>query len=264
MFIDKRGEGDRAYFGLHGWAGNHRTFRRLEKFMPGDAVFYTPDLPGYGGTPRPREWTVGALLEPIAEAFRSLDIDDVTLVGNCGGALTALELAMRVPGKVARAVLIDPFAFNPWYFDIFLKGEFGRRAYMTTFANPIGRFCTNQALFNRRSSTQNLTSAFEDVDHEAAIENLRLLKAMAPDERYLDKLDIAIDIAYGEKTFPAVRKGLSVWRRVFPHARVTELKGAGHEPIKEAPEALAAICFGVSPRASQNGTPKPAAAEVVH
>jgi len=246
MHIDRYGDGKRTFFGVHGWAGNAHTFRRLYAHMPPDCSFFAPDLPGYGRTPRPESLTIPYIAEELAKGIRGTGRKAVTLVGNCGGAQLALEAALRCKDCVGRVVLLDPFADLPWYFGIFLKGEFGRRAYYTTFANPIGRWLTNGALRRKRTRDNNLTEAFYRVDHATVHEYLSLLATCRPQTRY-QAVDAKIDIVYGERTFKAVKEGLQTWRELYPHARFHELAGAAHEPIKEATEALARVLFTETP-----------------
>ncbi len=242
MKVERTGDGSRAFVGVHGWAGNSRTFRRLCAYMPPDASFYATDLPGYGETPPPKDWSLDRVLEHIAEMVREVVSDDITLVCNCGGAQFGLE-TLRVHGlPVRRVVLIDPFAYCPWYFRVFTLGTFGRNAYYTTFGNPLGRFFTNNALRRRRRKETNLTAAFTRVNHEVAHRYLCFMVSLEDTFRFRG-LDVAIDIAHGDRTFKAVRSSLAIWREVFPDVRICELEGAGHEPIREATEQLAKIIF---------------------
>lgn len=246
MNVERTGSGPRAFAGVHGWAGNIRTFRRLYAFMPADASFYAMDLPGYGDTKAPAELTLERVLESIAAMVNQIPSGDVTLVCNCGGAQFGLE-AIRVHGlKVRRLALIDPFAYCPWYFHLFTWGRFGRNAYYSTFANPLGRFITNNAMWRRRRPETNLTSAFVSVDHSVAHRYLSLMVSLADTERFRG-LPVEIDILHGDRTFAAVRRSLAIWRHVFPGARVHELQGAGHEPIREATGQLAGILFETLP-----------------
>jgi pimeloyl-ACP methyl ester carboxylesterase len=254
MHIDRYGDGKRTFFGVHGWAGNAHTFRRLYAFMPEDCSFFAPDLPGYGRSPRLPEMNIPSVAESLADGIRGIRRRDITLIGNCGGAQLALEAAQRSGDRVHRIVLIDPFADLPWYFAIFLKGDFGRRAYYTTFANPIGRWLTNGALARKRTRENNLTEAFHRVDHKTVHEYLSLLATCRPPSRY-SNIRAQIDIVYGERTFKAVRDGLAAWRAVYPHARFVELANAGHEPIKEATEGLARAIFVEAP--ALHHTPRP-------
>ena len=70
MNVERIGNGPRAFVGVHGWAGNSRTFRRLYDYMPADASFFAMDLPGYGDSVAPAELTLEPVLECIANAIR--------------------------------------------------------------------------------------------------------------------------------------------------------------------------------------------------
>jgi pimeloyl-ACP methyl ester carboxylesterase len=242
VFVERYGRGERSYFALHGWGGGRQTFAPLAPFVPEDASLYSADLPGCGDSPAPREWALDEVVLEIVEAVRESTVGRVTLVGNCGGGAYALLVAERLGGRVGRVVMIDPFAYLPRYFRLFLAGEFGRRAYHATFANPLGRWLTNQSLRGRREAESDLTASFAAADHEAARRHLALFDEMGGVER-LRGFDAPVEIVYGEKTFGAVRRSLALWLDVLPRARVVELRGAGHLPIEEATGRVAEIIF---------------------
>lgn len=243
MFVERHGQGPQVYFALHGWGGDRRTFAPLAPFVPEAASLYAADLPGCGNSGAPREWTVGAVVEEIVEAVRELDERSVTLVGNCGGAVFALLAARELGARVGRVSMIDPFAYLPRYFKLFNAGEFGRRAYDATFANPLGRWLTNQSLRGRRAGASDLTASFADVDHEAARRYLALYEEVGGVEIFRG-MQTPVEIAYGERTFGAVKRSLVLWRDVLPAARVRELKGAGHQPFAEVPARVSEVIFG--------------------
>jgi pimeloyl-ACP methyl ester carboxylesterase len=180
------------------------------------------------------------VVEEIVEAVHATG--RVTLVGNCGGAVFALLAARELGGRVERVSMIDPFAYLPLYFKLFNAGEFGRRAYDATFANPLGRWLTNQSLRGRRAGAADLTASFAGADHEAARRYLALYEEVGGVEIFRG-FDAPVEIAYGERTFGAVKRSLALWRDVLPHARVRELRGAGHQPFVEAPAQLAEVIF---------------------
>ncbi|MFP5261262.1 MAG: alpha/beta fold hydrolase [Blastocatellia bacterium] len=242
MYVEKYGSGDRAYFGLHGWGGDHRTFEPLVERMPSGCVFYAADLPGYGRSAAPPEWSLDAIAGEIARAISSVDAAEVTAIGNCSGAVFLLLAARHSDERIGRLVLIDPFAFMPWYFKIFVAGDFGRAAYYSTFANPIGRWATNLSLKRRRTSRTHLTRSFGSIDHGVSRRYLRLLSAVEGVAQF-GNVSAPVDIAYGEKTFGAIKRSALLWQAVWPRARCTELIGAGHLPILEATDQLSEIIF---------------------
>lgn len=252
MFVERHGRGTKAFFALHGWGGDRRTFAPLAPYVPDTASLYAADLPGCGHSGAPRAWTVGAVVEEIVGAVRGTGASGVTLVGNCGGAVFALLAARELGATVERVSMLDPFAYLPRYFRLFNAGEFGRRAYDATFANPVGRWLTNQSLRGRRAGAADLTASFAEADHEAARRYLALYDEVGGVEIFRG-LEVPVDITYGERTFGAVKRSLPVWHDVLPHARVRELKGAGHQPFLEAPARVSEAIFGVGVEGRKRG-----------
>ncbi|HEX8282908.1 MAG TPA: alpha/beta fold hydrolase [Pyrinomonadaceae bacterium] len=243
MFVERHGWGEEVYLALHGWGGDRRSFAPLAPFVPERASLYAADLPGCGHSPRPREWSVASVVEEVVEAARSVAPARVSLVGNCGGAVFALLAAKALGAACVRVTMIDPFAYLPRYFRLFLAGEFGRRAYDATFATPLGRWLTNRALSSKREGAGDLTETFADADHEAARRYLALFDELGGVEIFRG-VETPVEIVYGEKTFGAVKRSLGLWRGVLPQALVRELRGAGHLPLEEATAEVAEVIFG--------------------
>lgn len=246
MNVERFGEGPSTFLCVHGWAGNHRTFLPLAPYLPANASLYSVDLPGYGVTPAPDgEWDIGQIAKQIALEARNLARSRVTLVGYCGGGNLAIMAARHLGETADRLVLIDPFAYMPLYFRIFTWGEFGRRAYFTTFANPLGRWFTNSALRTKRTGTANLTQSFAKVDHDMTLRAIRGFSHFPPYASFHD-VRIPVDLVYGAHSFRAVKESAYLWKQTWPHARIHELTGAGHSPIVEATAQLSEIVFGTS------------------
>ncbi len=242
MRVECYGSGSRVYFGLHGWSGDHATFAPLAAYLPAGAALYSADLPGYGRSPAPRRWELAAITDEIAGAIADVD-SPVTVIGNCSGAVFALLAAERLAGRIERLILIDPFAYLPWYFKIFLNKRIGRYAYYSTFANPVGRWLTNLSLGKHRAADTNLTESFISVRHDVAYRYLELLGELDGVARF-SRLRLPVDLIYGARTFGAVKESIALWRGVWPHARCHELAGAGHLPIQESTGQLSEIVFG--------------------
>ena len=248
MFVKQYGQGSRVFFGLHGWSGDHATFAPLVPFLPTDATLYSVDLPGHGKSPSPAKWELAALGQDIAAEILRLPTDSVTLIGNCSGALLGLSALQEVPAllkRVSRLVMLDPFAYTPWYFSLFVSpawGPIGRYAYLSTFANPLGRWLTNLSLKGHRTEDTDLTHSFRRIDHEVSYRYLQLLTSIGGIETWR-RIQLPTDIVYGAHSFGAIKTSVGMWQTLWPHARAHELAGAGHLPIKEATEALSKILF---------------------
>lgn len=246
MFSKRYGTGERVIVGLHGWAGDHRTFEPLERWRPESVSLYSFDLPGYGKSNEPLDWNLPAIAKGLAEEIDHLGIDRFTLVGNCSGAVAGLYLAGFLRDRIDRFILIDPFAYFPWYFKLFLLGKFGRYAYFTTFATPVGRLITNGVLQHRRTADSDLTASFADVNHHTVYRYLQMMDAVGGIQKFGDLL-MPIDLVYGDRTFGAVERSIEMWSTLWPHAAKRQLRGAGHLPIQETPQQLAEIVFAAEP-----------------
>jgi pimeloyl-ACP methyl ester carboxylesterase len=242
MRVECYGSGSRVYFGLHGWSGDHATFAPLAAYLPAGVALYSADLPGYGRSPAPRSWELAAITDEIADAIAAAG-SPITVIGNCSGAVFALLAAERMAGSIERLILIDPFAYLPWYFKIFLHKRIGRYAYYSTFANPLGRRLTNLSLSRHRAADTNLTESFVSVNHDVSYRYLALMGELDDVFRF-SRLRLPVDLIYGERTFGAIKKSIALWLEVWPHARRHEIAGAGHLPIQEATRRLSEIVFG--------------------
>lgn len=241
MHVENYGKGSRAYVAIHGWAGDHRDFAPLAARLPADARLLAVDLPGYGASPAPARWELDAVVSDLLAEVERAGPDPVTLIGFCSGAIYAALVARRAPSRVRRMVLIDPFAYTPWYFRIFLMGAFGRRAYRSAFVSPTGRRIGNWVLRRRQSSDADFMVAFETVDHDVTLHHLRMLARLKVDE--FRGMQIPADIAQGRHTFEAVRRSTRLLYGVWPGVRLHELRRVGHLPLVRGADQLAEIIF---------------------
>jgi pimeloyl-ACP methyl ester carboxylesterase len=243
MYVEQYGSGSRTFLAFHGWGGDHRDFAPLAARLPDDARLFSTDLPGYGQSPRPAAWDMPTIIREVTTDMDRRGLRDVTLIGFCSGAVIALLVAQERPTMISRIVMIDPFAFVPWYFRIFLAGEFGRRAYRTTFESPFGRRVATWVLRRKQSTDDDFMGAFGRVDHEATRRWLELFHRVGSPAQF-SGLSMPIDIAHGERTFAAVRESVRQYCAIWPHARAFELRNVGHLPLVRGARRLRGIVFG--------------------
>ena len=215
--------------------------------MPAEWTFFSPDLPGCGLSAAPKEWSFRGVAREVAEEVVHLGMRDLVLVGSCSGAILTAFVARELremgrPEVVSRLVLIDPFAFCPWYFRFFLLPLMGFPIYAVAFANPLGRWITNLSLQDKRAGDMDLTRSFARVDHRTTWKYLRMLDECGFPGQFRG-MPVAVDILYGQKTFSAVRQSVGVWKEALPQAQVRELPGVGHLPIFEGTAEVAKAGF---------------------
>jgi len=236
------GSGHDVWLALHGWGGSHLTFAPLAPHLPEGVRLIAVDMPGYGRSPAVAQWSMEAYLAPLGELIDALPEGQFSLIGNCSGAIFGLEAVLRRPERFSRLVLIDPFAWLPWYFRLFLLPFAGRLFYLTAFANPVGRVLANVALSRHRKEDVSITESFTRVDHDAALKTLRLLSTVRGARTY-QQVHHPVSILRGERTFAAVTQSIADWLANWPHAPVHVVAGAGHLPILENPALVAQLAF---------------------
>lgn len=232
------GDGPPRVVGLHGWNGTHATFEPLLPHVPVEtAGLAAVDLPGYGDSPRPVAWELDAVAASVAERLRTVQADTLDLVGSCSGGIVGLELARQLPAVVDRLVMLEPFAFIPWYLQLFLIPGLGRLAYWSGFGNPVGRGIAEWVLDDEGSDTDMMAS-FADRSIDVPYRYLEMFDDLDSPDAYAD-LPADLVLAFGERTFGAVRRSVDLWTTARPDASVVEIECAGHLLLEDAPGAVA-------------------------
>lgn len=239
--VVSHGQGPRVVLALHGLAGTAETFAPLLPYVPADVRLVMVDLPGYGASAAPAAWTIPAVADAVHAGVASSlpGSGPVAVLGNCSGAIIAAELHRAHPHRYEDLRLIEPFAYVPWYFDLFTWPLFGPTAFYSTFHTSAGRWLTNRGLRDVGRDDVDKTSGFENSAWDTPIRYLRALKRVGTAEAYRGT-NPRVRIARGAGTFEAVTRSVERWQAVWPDAVVDVLEGAGHLPIQEAPESLAA------------------------
>ena len=242
MYVKEYGQGDRLFVALHGWGGSHREFAPLASRLPQNGRLLSFDLPGYGASPKPDLWELDAVAANVEQELeRRIGQQPRTLIGFCSGNIFPMLLAEQKPETVERIVMIDPFASVPWYFRIFLWGEFGRRAYSATFQSRAGRAVTDWVIRRVQKQNESFTAAFRDIDHDVVRRYLKLFNKV--DVRRFKDLGVAIDLIYGESTFREVRQSVTRLGELWPHARKIILRDVGHLPLIKGARQIASVVF---------------------
>lgn len=241
------GSGDRLYLGVHGWgAEHHKSFSELiEHIGDHDVTLIGVDLPGCGASPELDEWSWGAVTDALVDTIDALEPGrKLSLIGSCSGSFHVLEAALERPERVEQLILLEPFAFMPWYFSIFLTPVAGLALYHSVFNNPIGKAITSLNMRrNKLNEDYDMVGAFANgMDIMVPYRYLGYYDAIESHRIYAP-IDAPVRIIHGENTFGAVRDSVERWRENWPTLDAHALEGVGHMISQEAPARVAALTF---------------------
>ncbi|WP_196804447.1 alpha/beta fold hydrolase [Cellulomonas sp. URHD0024] len=94
---------------VHGIGASHRYFRRLQHELAGRGDTHAVDLPGFGGSPRPRRaLSIEQLASALGDRLDDLGGRRAVVVGHSMGVQVAVALALVRPELVSHVVLLGP------------------------------------------------------------------------------------------------------------------------------------------------------------
>lgn len=246
LFVRRHGDGDRVWVGLHGWNGTHRTFDPLVEHLPPDISLYAVDLPGYGKSPPPETWSLRAVGRDVERALRDLGVEHCSLIGSCSGAVVGLSVARALGEDLDHFVLLEPFAFIPWYLSMLTAPVVGWWFYWLSFGTNIGRRIAESAMADNRTGETDLMASFARTDLAVPHRYLRLFGSLDRAEDFAD-LDGTKHLLYAEHTFGAVRRSVERWQSVWPEPESHRVRDAGHLLLEEAPRRVGSYLDRLDP-----------------
>jgi lipase len=223
---------------VHGVTGHGGRFRRLAERLPGNRVVAV-DLRGHGSSPWEAPWTAETHLADLLETAADCGVGAATWIGHSFGGRLVAELASRHPGRVERAVLLDPaMHVDP---QVATERAEGLRGDLS-FGSP------DEAIDARLGDGSLVSTPRATLEEEAAV-----FLEQGEDGRWRWRFSpTAVIAAWGEMASPAppwpgcptlVVIGEKSWipNRVprLPHLQSTPVPG-GHSVLWDDPDATAA------------------------
>jgi pimeloyl-ACP methyl ester carboxylesterase len=98
---------------LHKTASSSRMFEQVMHQLCGDYSMFALDTPGFGESYQPENVPdTGYYISALLEALDGLGIQQFNLLGHHTGANFGVEMAVKVPDRVRRLMLIGPSILN--------------------------------------------------------------------------------------------------------------------------------------------------------
>jgi len=234
---DAAGKGDPALVFVHCGGCNRSFWDGQTAYFAAKHRVVALDLAGYGqsGVGR-KDWTMPAFGQDVVSVVEALDLKRVVLIGHSLGGPAVLEAARRMPGRVAGLVLVDTLLD----FEFRLPPELMEQALSALQADY--RAATIAFL------SQYLFSASTPAPVKARVQETMLsvpqeiTVAVAPLGMY-DPLPALREITVPIRAINTDLRPTNVEgnRRHVPSYQVAIMKGVGHYPMLEQPEAFTAL-----------------------
>lgn len=235
---------------LHCYTCSIHWWLDLEPLLASDRRVVSIDLPGHGGSEKPRDgYSAEDQADLVAEALRDAGVRDALIVGQSLGGVIATALAERHPGLVRGVVAIDA-PVRERYRDLPLTARIARAP---VIGQALKRAAPDSAIRDgladafaegfdvpdqfvedvRRMTFSSFKNVPEEVD--AYLEQ-------APTDDRLADTGLPLLVIYGsEDTVVTPPDQAADEFRDVPGARVVMLDGIGHTPQVEAPRRTAAL-----------------------
>jgi pimeloyl-ACP methyl ester carboxylesterase len=111
---EEAGRGGVPLLMIHGSGGGHDQGMRFARDFAAQGIrVIAPSRFGYLGTPLPADASPQAQADAHACLLDALGIERAAVLGASAGALSAMQLAIRHPQRVASLVLLMPLAYRP-------------------------------------------------------------------------------------------------------------------------------------------------------
>jgi len=243
----KSGSGPPLVF-FHGWIGNEDTFGPCHAAFARHYTVYRPAWPGYGKSSPLRDVSIESLVEIGKNFILATSDAPVTLVGNCLGGNIAMELLRRYPSLVERLVLIEMYAFIPWYLHLLLIPHLNVLLYRLLFNSIIGFRFLNSLLTTRIAGDgegmRYIEEGFHRTSARTAVDFLKAVNRFENKYRLLYRQQFKTDVATiyieGGRNFKPISAFKETAHTYFRNLTIVPIPESLHVPIAEQPGLFSA------------------------
>ena len=239
---------------LHGLGGFAESWRHTLRTLAGRATVYALDLPGFGGSAKPRaRYRLPYFAGALHGFMEALAIREVSLVGHSLGAAVAVTYALTRPARVERLALVGGvvpgFGYRPsWIYRLValpLVGEMLALCrfaplYKAALARCFHRPVREEVDFFVDFGFAARTSSDARAAYLATLRHVRTdFEGHAPDyRRAIATLDVPVLLIHGRQDHVVSPAHCAQVAEGFARATVRWVDACGHFPQIEQTETV--------------------------
>lgn len=235
-------------------------FRALAPLLEGDFTVYAVDLPGHGLSPidKSAKFDEPYMREAVVGVLKTLDLRDVTIVGESIGAVLALTTAAEVPDRIRAVYALNAYDYETRYGDGIRRGSWFSNVIIGSLQVPvfgaIGASLENRKILGKimaggyadpRKLPADLLTEFDIASHRpgyrsAARKVLSGWRSWSDARRRYAAIRAPVTLLYGEKDWSRIPERERT-KSALRDARMFTLSNTGHFSSIENPRAVADI-----------------------
>ena len=235
-------------------------FRGLVPLLAEKFTVYAVDMPGHGfsSVDTTQQYDEPYLRSGIVDFLKSLDLHEVTMVGESIGAVVALTVASEIPGRIKAIYASNPYDYETRYGDGIRRGNWFANLIIGSLQIPIIGV-VGAAMANASIVGKIMAGGYADPSKMPAdLIAIFVKSGRNPDFHYAERKVLAgwrswsrarerysrvqapVTLIYGDKDWSRISERART-KELLKNARIFTLKNSGHFSSVENPQAVADI-----------------------
>jgi len=240
-------------------------FRALVPLLAENFTVYAVDLPGHGfsSVDTTQEYDEPYLRRGIADFLKSLDLRDVTIVGESIGAVVALTVASEIPERIKAVYAINAYDYETRYGDGIRRGNWFANVIIGSLQIPvlgaIGAAMANAPIISKimaggyadpRKMPADLIVIFDKSGrnpnfHYAERKVLAGWRSWSQARERYSRVEAPVTLIYGDRDWSRIPERTRT-KELLKCSRIFTLENSGHFSSVENPQQVARIILSGS------------------
>ncbi len=230
---------------LHGLFGAAANFGAIQRRLAGAGRVIAFDLRNHGLSPHDPAMSYTAMAADVLDSLAALGVQRASLIGHSMGGKVAMAAALQQPGRVSRLLVADiaPVRYAP-AFRGFVEAMLAMK-----LTPGLRRNEADAALAPAVPDARVRSFLLQNLQFGAAPHWRIGLHEIGANLPVIEGWDVPSGSRFagptlslrGERSDYVQPEHRATFRELFPAARFTSLKGAGHWLHADAPDAFAAV-----------------------